>query len=158
MANFAPSQLAAARLYASTKTIAPDSLISLTSEEYKHQKTQRLQHSGKTKEDDKDEVLAVGSSSTKWKGKLEFLRGLCWNCGKKGHFKDKCPKPAKSTKDLKKEDISAKKTNSTNAAIESDSESEVAFVMSWDSKSDDSGSENLRARKVNVRHVIQISV
>ena len=41
LANFASSQLAAARMFAVSKTIAPDSLISLISEEYERQKTQK---------------------------------------------------------------------------------------------------------------------
>ena len=67
LANFASSQLASARLYASTRTIAPDSLISLISEEYERQKTQWLRRSGsgKSKEDDKDEALSVGAGPSK---------------------------------------------------------------------------------------------
>lgn len=51
LANFASTQLAAARMFAPSKTIAPDSLISLILEEYEHQKTQRTCRLGKTKED-----------------------------------------------------------------------------------------------------------
>jgi hypothetical protein len=87
LANFASSQLAAARMFAPTKTIAPDSLISLISEEYERQKTQRSHHSGKAKDDGKDEAMAVGSGSYKGKGKStekKFPQGVCWNCSKKG--------------------------------------------------------------------------
>jgi hypothetical protein len=43
------------------------------------------------------------------KGKKEHkARGVCWNCGEKGHFKDKCPKPVKDTKnDSPKKDEAA---------------------------------------------------
>jgi hypothetical protein len=81
--------------------------------------------------------MAVGSGSYKGKGKStekKFPRGVCWNCGEKGHFKDKCTKPAKTTKDPKKEDI-PKKTDSAHAAVESDSESEGVFAMISDTES-----------------------
>src|ERR1700679_3177804 len=96
------SALAAARMFAPTKTIAPYFIISLISEEFERQKTQKSRRLGKTKEDDKDEAMAVGSSS-KGKGKKLLPRGVCWNCGEKGHYKDKCTKPAKVIKDQKKE-------------------------------------------------------
>ena len=137
LANFASSQLAAARMFATSKTIAPDSLISLISEEYERQKTQKSRRSGKTK-DDGDEAMVASSSSKKGKGKKKYPRGVCWNCGDPGHYKDKCPKPAteKPTKEPKK-DIVPKKTESANA-VESDSESEVAFLATYDTDSDES--------------------
>ena len=139
LANFASSQLAAARMFTSTKTIAPDSLISLISEEYEHQKMQKSHRSGKTK-DDGDEAMAASSSSGKEKGKTRSPRGVCWNCGKKGHYKDKCPEPAAdkstSTKEPKKE-VVPKKTESANA-VESDSKSKVAFFAINDPDSDES--------------------
>ena len=92
LANFASSQLAAARMFAPMKTIAPDSLISLISEEYERQKTQKSRRSGKNKDDDKDKAMATSSG----KGKPKYPRGVCWNCGEKGHYKDKCPKPSTS--------------------------------------------------------------
>ena len=91
-------QLTAAQLFADTKTIAPDTLISLISEEYKCQKNQRNQDSG-GKGKEPDEAMSVGSSSSykeKAKGncgnKDELLPGACWNCGEKGHRRYKCPK------------------------------------------------------------------
>ena len=93
-------------MFATSKTIAPDSLISLISEEYERQKAQKSRRSGKTK-DDGDEAMVASSSSGKGKGKPRYLRGVCWNCGKKGHYKDKCPElaaeTAKPTKETKKE-------------------------------------------------------
>ncbi|KAF4621769.1 hypothetical protein D9613_012119 [Agrocybe pediades] len=65
----------------------------------------------------------------------------CWNCGEKGHYKDKCPKPVKAKSGDKKEekrDSSSKKDGSANAAAESDvdSESEGVFAaMETDSES-----------------------
>jgi Zinc knuckle len=114
-------------MFATSKTIAPDSLMSLISEEYEHQKTQKSHRSRKFK-DDGDKAMAASSSSKKEKGKKKYPRGVCWNCGDPGHYKDKCPKPAteKSTKETKK-DVVPKKTESVNA-VESDSESEAAFL------------------------------
>jgi hypothetical protein len=65
LANFALNQLAAAKLYSALKTIAPDSLISLISEEYDRQQSQRASRKKQRKEekDSKDEALAVSSSS-----------------------------------------------------------------------------------------------
>ena len=105
-------------------------------EEYERQKTQKICRSGKTKEE--DEAMVVGISSNKGKGKKhKYPWGVCWNCGSKDHYKDKCPEPSKSTKDPKKEKVvEPKKLDSTNA-VELDSESEAAFLMSFDSDSDE---------------------
>jgi hypothetical protein len=76
---------------------------------------------------------AVGSSS-KGKGKSKYPRGVCWNCGKKGHFKDKCPDlvtDAKSAKEPKKE-VVPKKSDTVNA-METVPESDEAFSMEHDS-------------------------
>ena len=128
LTNFASSQLATARMFAISKTIAPDSLISLISEEYERQKTQKARYSSKTKED--NEAMAVSTSANKGKGKpKKYPWGVCWNCGSKDHYKDKCPEPSKSAKDPKKEKAESKKPDSTNA-VELDSESEAAFLMS----------------------------
>ena len=146
LANFASSQLAAARLYASTKTIAPDSLISLIVEESERQKVQRSRWQGnKSKGDDKDEALSVAGSSksSKSKGKRK-PKGTCWNCGEKGHYKDKCTKPAKTTTETKKEASSAK-AGSANTAVQSDLESEGAFAMESDTESVLSESDEMPA-------------
>ena len=91
LANFASSQLAAIQLFSMSKTIAPDTLISLISEKYKCQKNQHNQDSdGKGKQ--VDEAMSVGLSLYKGKGngnygkKDETVRGACWNCGEKGHL------------------------------------------------------------------------
>lgn len=137
-ANFASVQLTAARMYSITKTLDPDILISLIGEEYDHQNMQHLcKHGGKSKEnDDKDEVMAVNSGSSKGKGGkigAKKVRGECWNCGEEGHFKNKCPKPPKNDKAKKKEPSSSKEktAGSANAATEqnSDSESEGAWMV-----------------------------
>jgi len=57
------------------------------------------------------------------------MRGICWNCGEKGHFKNKCPKPVKK-------DDSSKNGGAANAAIASDSKGEEAFFMEPESDID----------------------
>jgi len=75
LANFASNQLAAAKLYSLTKTITPDMLISLISEEYEHQQVQCSCQSGgngKAKDQDRDEALNVSlSGKSNGKGKFE---------------------------------------------------------------------------------------
>jgi len=147
LANFTLNQLAAAKLYFSTKTITPDALISLISEEYEHQQVQRSCRNGgnrKARDQDRDEALSVMSSGkSNGKGRFERKpRGVCWNCGDKGHFKDKCPKPPAD----KKNDSSKLKGGTANTAIGSDSEDEGAFFMEpafgSDSDSDGNGSDD----------------
>ena len=65
--------------------------------------------------------------SGKLNGRKKFEKkpqGVCWNCGEKGHFKDKCPKP---TADKKND--SPNKSSAANATIESDSEGKGAFFI-----------------------------
>jgi len=147
LSNFASNQLAVARLYAPTKTIDPDTLISLIAEESECQCSQRTcrgNGSGKSKNDDKDEALSVtqGQSSRGKGGPRRFPCGVCWNCGEKGHFKDKCPKPAK------KDSNSSKNGGTTNTAIASDSEGEEAFFMEPKSDEDsDFDDESVREHR-----------
>ncbi|KAG5645871.1 hypothetical protein H0H81_008711, partial [Sphagnurus paluster] len=49
------------------------------------------------------------------------LRGACWNCGEKGHMRNKCPKP-------KVEKEKGKKGKAVAAAVESDSEEDGVFA------------------------------
>ena len=73
----------------------------------------------KFKEDDKDEALSVAgslrSSKAKWSKDERKSKGICWNCGERGHYRDKCNKPVKKTPETKKEAASAK-SGSANAA------------------------------------------
>ena len=54
LANFASNQLAFTKIYSTTKTIAPDFLIFLVSEEYECQRAQHVRHSGTGKPKDED--------------------------------------------------------------------------------------------------------
>ena len=134
-----PSQLASARLYSAMKTISLDALISLISEVYKCQQTQRLHWSGgngKSKNTYKDEALSP--TSGKLYGKKRFERkpwGACWNCGKKGHYKDKCPKP------LKKKENSSKNGGAANTAIVYNFKDDGAFFMEPESEGDSGPSD-----------------
>ena len=139
---FTSNQLAAAKLYAPMKTIDPDALISLISEEYKWQKAQcsRCSNGKSPKEDDHDEAMSASSSKGGKAGghNHKFPCGTCWGCGDKGHFRDKCPKKSKDGKESK----DSPKGGSANAAVgvNSDSEGEGAFaaVAIEDYESDDS--------------------
>jgi hypothetical protein len=88
-------------------------------------RAQKLKQStGKGKEDEKNEALAV--STEKPKGKRDMLKITCWNCGNTGHFSSKCDKPKKtkdqpSTSDPKKEGTSA-------AAVDNSSDDKGAWV------------------------------
>ena len=141
LANFASNQLVAVKLYSFTKIITPNALISLISEEYECQQVQcshQNDGNGKAKDQDWDEALNI-SSSEKSNGKGKFKRkprGVCWNCGEKGHFKDKCLKPVAD-----KKNNSSKKRGVANVVIESDSEGEGAFFMKSKSDSDEDPSE-----------------
>jgi hypothetical protein len=134
LSNFTSSLLANARLHATSRTIDPDELITLISEEYDHSVSQRAWRSAtkSSKVDDKDEALYV-SPGGKAKHNDHKCHGVCWNCGEKGHFKDKCPKPLKDTKN----ESPKKKGGCVNAAIESDSEDEAAFFVEDSDSVDD---------------------
>jgi gag-polypeptide of LTR copia-type/Pol polyprotein, beta-barrel domain len=136
LSAFASNLLAGARLYSSTKTIDPDELISLVSEEYERHAAQRLRCTGgnTSKGNDKDEAM-FASPNGKGKRPERRPRGICWNCGDNGHYKDKCPKPAK----LSANKSGSQNSNGTvNVAVESGSKTECAFMADelWDSDSE----------------------
>ena len=126
LANFASNQLAFTKIYSSAKSITPDSLILLISEEYKQQWAQCACHSGSgnAKDKDKDEALSVVPG--RGKGKECKPHGVYWNCREKCHYKDKCTKPVKQKKNPPKKSSTAA---AANAVIESDSGGEGAFFM-----------------------------
>ena len=133
LANFTSNQLAFAKIYSPTKSIISDLLISLISEEYECQCAQHAWQSGtgKAKDNDKDKALSVIPGKNK--GKPCKPHGVCWNCGDKGHYKDKCPEPI-----VKKDDAPRKGSTSaaTNTIIQSDSDEEGAFFMEDDNDPD----------------------
>lgn len=119
LANFASSLIAAAHVNDPKREVKPDTLISIISEEYECHTTHRSNCSKTTKAESQDKALAV----TPGKGKSKKPRGVCWNCREKGHFKDKCDKPLKPSGGEK--GTSTKKSSSVNAAVETDSDSEL---------------------------------
>jgi len=134
LSNFASNQLTAAKLYVPSKTIDPDALISMISEEYEQQKSQRSHHStGKSsRNDNHDEAMTASSLSKSGKAggrNHKFARGTCWGCGGKGHFRDKCPTNPPKQKDGKGSKDS-QKSGMANAivGVDSDSEGEGAFA------------------------------
>ena len=119
MVNFALSQLAAAH-FSLTKTITSNDLISMLIEEADRQKVQFAQYKGSGKgKDDDSEVLAEGESLS-GKKQREEKNIKCWNCGKKGHFNNKCPDP-KVDKNLK-----GKLSENTTNSVASDEEGALA--------------------------------
>jgi len=136
LSNFTSSQLTAARMFSTTKTIDPDTLISLLVEESDRQRAQymRRKTGGKGKEGEKDEALGVASD----KGRKPRKDVECWNlnCNEKGHFCHQCKKlkKANSKRDKSKKGESKKETKSDGRAnaAESDSESEGAWALDGD--------------------------
>ena len=107
LSNFTSSQLAAAKFYSSTKTIDPDALISLISEEYEWQKSQHTRHAGGSKpKDESDEALAadLGKHGKGKTSPVKCKQLLCWNCNEDSHLSCDCPHPKKS-KDNKPKDF-----------------------------------------------------
>jgi Zinc knuckle len=127
LSAFVSNLHAGAKLYSSTKTIDPDELITLTSEQYECHAAQCAcrNASNSSKGTKKDEALLVASNG-KGGRTPHKAPGTCWNCGDKGHFKNKCPKPAKVANNKKYHSLN--NSGSANAAVESDSESEAAFL------------------------------
>ncbi|KAF5378320.1 hypothetical protein D9615_008779 [Tricholomella constricta] len=121
LSNFASGQLAGARQYTASKTIAPDALISMICEESDRQRAQRTRRAPvKSKDGDRNEAMAFtpGKANPKWKGG----RNASASRAAPDHYKDKCPKSSKSsTKDKGR-------GGAANAAIESDYEGEGAFA------------------------------
>ena len=120
-------------MWAPTKTIDPDDLISLINEEFDCQKTQRERRYRKARNSDGlDGAMLASPSYSTWrssKGSARKPLGACWNSGEVGHFRDKCPKPAKSSGNTIDEEEGAKKAGGVNAAESDwDSESEGAWA------------------------------
>lgn len=135
LSSFASSQLASARMYAPTKTIDPDVLIPLLTEEADRLKSLKARRPGtsKSKDDEKDEALSTEHEVSKGSGKGGRSGGggkkniTCWGCGEKGHFRNKCPKGSKPSKTPKKDSSSKGSAN----AAESDSEGDGVWAL-WD--------------------------
>ena len=135
-ANFTSSQLTAARLFTTAKTLEPDVLISVIAEEVDHQKV-KYPMRGDTKDRDRDEAMAVahgGPSRGRGRGG-QGCRGngrrnppKCWECRSTDHLAA-----------FHKKTGSEKKPTSTNTAnaAEADSDSEDGVFGVLEDSSDD---------------------
>jgi len=111
--NFASAQLAATRMFSTTKLIEPDILMSLLMEEADRKKAQyahRAPRKGKEEgEEPRDEALSsVSLKPRKGKGRENIT---CWNCDRKGHYSNECKDP------LKKENLNDKGQKATPASL-----------------------------------------
>src|ERR1700678_477358 len=86
----------------------------------------RKQSTGKGKEDEKDEALAV--STEKPKGKRDMSLITCWNWGDLGHFSSKCVKEKKSREGKLALTPNPKKEGTSAAAVEDSSDDEGAWI------------------------------
>ena len=126
LSNFASLQM----LWTMQQTqsqIDTSTLMAMLLQEAEHQdlrSQKRKQAGGKSKEDEKNEALAV--STEKPSGKRDMSEINCWNCGKPDHFSLKCKQPKKS-----KDSKSSGTTNSK--------EGTSAAVNAVDTSSDDEG-------------------
>jgi len=97
LSSFASAQLAAARMFAMTKTIKPDVLMSLLMEEAERQKAQQVRRApkiGKNEDETPNEALGATTNSKPRKGKGQ-QNVSCWNCGRTGHYSNECKEPPK---------------------------------------------------------------
>ncbi|CAA7259930.1 unnamed protein product [Cyclocybe aegerita] len=135
LSNFASAQLAAARMFSPTSTIAPDTLIRLIGEEYDHQKSQRSGHLGKAREDDRDEVMAVSLNTLNNTGGGQAVNGGggssrgCWKCGDLGHCKSQCLKMRKIVDNLTQKAASSKAGGSANVVEVEEGDSDGVFAV-----------------------------
>src|ERR1700678_1757620 len=86
----------------------------------------RKQATGKAKEDEKSEALAV--STERPRGKRDMSKISCWNCGELGHFSSKCDKPRKSKDSESSVKPDPKKEETSAAAVDSSSDDEGAWA------------------------------
>ena len=115
------------------KTLDPDVLIAFIGKEFDCQKIQgACCYGGKEKDDTNDEVMTVSPNSSKLKDGMGTTRkpcGTCWNCGKVGHYSNKCLKPkVKKAKESPKKPEKPKGSAKTAVEKESDSKSNGTWV------------------------------
>ena len=146
LSNFASKQLTATHLFSLTKTIDPDLLISIISEEYScNQCRCETGHHPCTfngKGRDHDKVMAVIPSHSACQGnlnpKLSKKGPECWNCGESRHICCNCKKPKKKSLTVHPESMNQVVDNSDDDAfnvsdIESDDNSMPGLESAYDS-------------------------
>ena len=136
LSDFALSLIASSQLVNPTKDLDPDFLICHVSNEYERRRakkpaTRTAGVGGKSAKREQDEAMAVAPGKGKggWKP-----RGSCWNCGEKGHYKDKCPKPQKPSKGSGgSRGDSVKARDNTNVVVDYELDSDGGWAMYCDS-------------------------
>ncbi|CAA7268571.1 unnamed protein product [Cyclocybe aegerita] len=160
LSNFASAQLAAARMFSPTGTIAPDTLIRLIGEEYDCQKSQRFGRLGKAKEDDRDEVMAVSSNTLNNTGGGQAANGGggssrgCWKCGDLGHRKSQCPKMRKIVDKLTQKAASSKAGGSVNVVEVEEGDSDGVFAVMVESDDETSVHGSMAGLQSNTNTVM----
>ncbi|THH14813.1 hypothetical protein EW146_g5572 [Bondarzewia mesenterica] len=124
LSDFASSLIASAQLFNPITELDPDVIIRQISDEYECRKAKKPSASrssgSKSAKKDNDEAMMVspGKRKSGWKP-----RGACWNCGEKGHLRDKCPHPLKSSKSNGGDARgSARASGTANTVVDCDSE------------------------------------
>jgi hypothetical protein len=128
LSSFASAQLAAARMFSPTKSIEPDVLLSLLMEEADRMMAQLARHrvSKKGKEEEPNEALSAGTSTSKPRKGKGRENVKCWNCDIMGHYSTECKEPKKT--DEKAKDVATKKPGTSASAVEPDAECEGAWA------------------------------
>src|SRR6202522_4413110 len=128
LSNFASMQMSWT-LQQTQQSMDASTLMTMLLQEAERQdlrSQRRKQATGKAKEDEKSEVLAV--STEKPRGKRDMLKISCWNCGELGHFSSKCDKPRKSKDSESSVKPDPKKEETSAAAVDSSSDDEGAWA------------------------------
>jgi hypothetical protein len=128
LSNFASMQMSWT-FQQSQQTMDANTLMTMLLQEAERQDLRaqkRKQTSGKGKEDEKSEALAV--STEKPRGKRDMSKINCWNCGEPGHFSSKCDKPKKAKDNKSTTTPDSKKEGTSAAAVEESSDDEGAWA------------------------------
>jgi len=150
LSNFASAQLAAARMFSTTKSIEPDVLMSLLMEEADWQKAQyarRAPRKGKEEgEEPRDEALSsVSSKPRKGKGRENIT---CWNCDRKGHYSNECKDPPKKEKSNDKGQKTAPMSPAPKTNIAASTESSSEDGGAWSAEPVDDEVDWLKAATI----------
>jgi len=128
LSNFASMQMSWT-LQQTQQSMDASTLMTMLLQEAERQdlrSQRRKQATGKAKEDEKSEALAV--STEKPRGKRDMSKISCWNCGELGHFSSKCDKPRKSKDSESSVKPDPKKEETSAAAVDSSSDDEGAWA------------------------------
>src|SRR5271168_2816069 len=128
LSNFASMQMSWT-LQQTQQSMDASTLMTMLLQEAERQdlrSQRRKQATGKAKEDEKSEALAV--SMEKPRGKRDMSKISCWNCGELGHFSSKCDKPRKSKDSESSVKPDPKKEETSAAAVDSSSDDEGAWA------------------------------